>query len=65
MINYDETLSELNKAILSLAKVRTELMELVEDQNKEISSMAKDYEKISELNNKLGDILYDRKQTKQ
>jgi division protein CdvB (Snf7/Vps24/ESCRT-III family) len=66
MIDYKTTLIELDKAIARLELVRAKLKELDNQQDIEINDMAENYkksyigleiEKITKLNDKLGDLI--------
>lgn len=61
MKDYDKMLEVVNSAMNSLVEVKNELQELTDQQNKEMSEMAKEYDRIEKLNTELGEMLSDRK----
>jgi len=61
MKDYDKMLEVVNSAMKSLTEVQDELQELRDDQQKEMDSMIEEYKKIEQLNDKLGEMLSDRK----
>lgn len=54
-------LAVVNSAMKSLNEVKDELQDLADDQQKEIDSMVAEYKEIEKLNERLGEMLNDRK----
>ncbi len=61
MKDYDKMLEVVNSAMKSLNEVKDELQDLADDQQKEIDSMVAEYKEIEKLNERLGEMLNDRK----
>lgn len=61
MKDYDKMLAVVNSAMKSLNEVKDELQDLADDQQKEIDSMVAEYKEIEKLNERLGEMLNDRK----
>lgn len=61
MKDYDKMLAVVNSAMKSLSEVKDELQDLADDQQKEIDSMVAEYKEIEKLNERLGEMLNDRK----
>jgi prefoldin subunit 5 len=59
--DYDKMLAVVNSAMKSLSEVKDELQDLADDQQKEIDSMVAEYKEIEKLNERLGEMLNDRK----
>jgi DNA-binding transcriptional regulator GbsR (MarR family) len=59
--DYDKMLAVVNSAMKSLNEVKDELQDLADDQQKEIDSMVAEYKEIEKLNERLGEMLNDRK----
>jgi DNA-binding transcriptional regulator GbsR (MarR family) len=59
--DYDKMLEVVNSAMKSLNEVKDELQDLADDQQKEIDSMVAEYKEIEKLNERLGEMLNDRK----
>jgi prefoldin subunit 5 len=59
--DYNKMLAVVNSAMKSLNEVKDELQDLADDQQKEIDSMVAEYKEIEKLNERLGEMLNDRK----